>query len=90
MHYRDNVLAPYVIPFAQRHGPRFIFQDDNARAHRARVVSDYLQRRNIHTLPWPGISTDLSPIEHVWDILSKRVRRRTPQPRTLGELGAAL
>ena len=22
MYYRDNVLAPYVIPFAQRHGPR--------------------------------------------------------------------
>ena len=87
---RDNVLAPYVIPFAQRHGPRFIFQDDNARAHRARVVTDYLQRRNIRTLPWLAMSPDLSPIEHVWDILGKRVRRCTPQPRTLGELGAAL
>ena len=90
VYYRDNVLAPYVIPFA--HHPRFIFQDDNARAHRARVVTrtDYLQRRNILTLPWPAMSQDLSLIEHVWDILGKRVRRRTPQPRTLGELGAAL
>ena len=51
VYYRDNVLAPYVIPFAQRHSPRFIFQDDNTRAHRARVVTDYLQRRNIRTLP---------------------------------------
>ena len=33
---------------------------------------------------------DLSPIEHVWDILGKLVRRRSPQPRTLGQLGAAL
>ena len=74
VYYRDNVLAPYVIPFAQRHCPRFIFQDDNARAHRARVVSDYLQRQNIRTLPWPAMSPDLSPIEHVWDILGKHVR----------------
>ena len=36
------------------------------------------------------MSPDLWPIEHVWDILGKRVRRRTPQPRTLGELGATL
>lgn len=90
VYYRDNVLASYVVPFARRHGRGFIFQDDNARAHRARIVTDYLQRQNIRTLPWPAMSPDLSPIEHVWDILGKRVRRRTPQPRTLDELGAAL
>ena len=88
--YRDNVLAPYVIQFARRHGRGFSFQDDNARAHSARVVTNYLQRRNIRTLPWPSMSPALSPIEHVLDILGKCVRRRIPQPRTLGELGAAL
>ena len=90
VYYRDNVLATYIIPFARRHGRGFVFQDDNARAYRARVVTNYLQRRNIRTLPWPAMSPDLSPIEHVWDIFGKRVRRRIPQPRTLGELGAAL
>ena len=39
LYYRDNVLVPYVIAFARRHGRGFIFQDDNARAHRARVVT---------------------------------------------------
>ena len=90
VYYRHNVFAPYVIPFAQRHGQRFFFQDDNARAHWARVVTDYLQRRNIPSLLCPAMSPNLLPIEHVWDIHSKRVRRRTPQPSTLGELGAAL
>ena len=81
VYYRDNVLAPYLIPSAKRHGPRFIFKDDNARAHRARVVTDYLQRRNIRTLLWPAMSSDLSPIKYVWDIIGKRVPRHITQLR---------
>ena len=50
-YYRDNILAAHVVPFARRHGRRFNFQDDNARCHRARIVTDYLQQRHITTLP---------------------------------------
>ncbi|XP_071097916.1 serine-rich adhesin for platelets-like [Haliotis cracherodii] len=63
-YYRDNILAAHVVPFARRHGRRFIFQDDNASFHRARIVTDYLQQQHITTLPWPALSPDLSPIEH--------------------------
>ena len=66
-------LAPYVIPFARRHRCGFVFQDDNAKANRARVVTNYLQRRNIRTLSLPAMNPDLSPIDHVCDILGKRV-----------------
>ena len=83
MYYLDNVLAPYVIPFAQRQVPGFIFQDDNARScYRLPSAAEYSY--------FIVACDDLSPIEHVWGILGKRVRRHTPQPRTLGELGAAL
>ena len=40
VYYWDNVLAPYVIPFALRHDRKIIFQDDNARAHQAKCVTD--------------------------------------------------
>ena len=41
--YRDNVIEPTVVPYARRHWNAFIFQDDNARSDRVRVVQDHLQ-----------------------------------------------
>ena len=89
-YYRDNILTPFVVPFARRVGRRFIFQDDNARAHHARIVNNHLQQHNIYRLPWPAMSPDLSPIEHVWDMIGRRVRQRQRPPTTLVELGLAL
>ncbi|GFW35215.1 hypothetical protein TNCV_1695301 [Trichonephila clavipes] len=39
----------------------------NARPHTARVAQDFL--RHFQTLRWPAPSTDLSPVENVWDQL---------------------
>jgi hypothetical protein len=27
----------------------------------------YVTQQNVDLLPWPAVSPDLSPIEHVWD-----------------------
>lgn len=69
VYYCDNIITPLVLPFALRHGAGFIYEDDNARAHHACVVLDHLQRHQIQTLPWPAMSPDLSPIEHIGDML---------------------
>ena len=82
------MLRPFVLPFVQQH--LVVLQDDNARPHRARIVQQFLQENNVDHLDWPARSPDLSPIEHVWDILGQRVRQRVPRPRTLQALGAAL
>ena len=45
------------------------------RLHRASLVQKFLQQNNVDHLDWPAQSPDLSPIEHVWDILGQHVRQ---------------
>ncbi|GFX26982.1 transposable element Tcb1 transposase [Trichonephila clavipes] len=61
-----------------------IFQQDNARLHRASASQDCLP--TVTTLPWPARSPYLSPIEHIWDHLGRRVWHTT----SLNELNARL
>jgi transposase len=47
--------------------------DDNARPHRSRAVTAYLQSEAVTSVPWPAMILDLNPIEHIWDMLGRRM-----------------
>ena len=72
--YRDNVLAPRVVPHFDNHAlaDRPMFMDDNARPHGARIVQHFLQQEAVQTITWPAMSPDMNPIEHVWDFIGQK------------------
>ena len=86
--YRDEILRPLVVPCVTRNA--LTLQQDNARCHTARVCQTYLQQQNVNVLPWPAFSPDLSPIEHLWDVLDRRIRLRNPLPQNRVQLSQAL
>ena len=56
---------------------------DNARAHTTRVSMTFLDDECMTVMNSPAKSPDLNPIEHAWDMLSRRIRRRQHPPDTL-------
>ncbi len=86
--YRDEILRPIVVPFIHDH--RLMLQHDNARPHVARICTQFLEAEKIPVLAWPAYSPDMSPIEHVWDTLDRRIRQRIPVPANIQQLHTAI
>ncbi|KFM63875.1 Transposable element Tc1 transposase, partial [Stegodyphus mimosarum] len=78
----DNVLRPVGISYLQGL-PNAIFLQDIARPHSARICRHALQ--GMQMLPWPPYSPDLLPIEHVWDVIGRRLQT-LPLPLSEDEL----
>lgn len=71
--YADHIVRPVVIPLAHCEGP-----------HRADVAVDCL--KGVTTLPWTTTSQDMSPSEHLLDVLRRRVRNRPQRIKNLQQL----
>ena len=87
-----NILEEHLLPFigSLDASTIWIFQDDNARPHWTAAVDQYKENNDILSLPWSPQSPDLNLIEHLWDELERRVRKRENLPKNLDELFAVL
>ena len=89
LRYRDEILNAHMLPCLQQH-QHVTSQQDNVPPHTARITQAFLRANNINALPWPAMSPDLSPIEHIWDEFGRRVHSRDPEPLNVYQLEAAL
>ncbi len=86
--YRDEIMRPIVVSFIHDH--HLILQHDNARPHVPRICTQSLEAENIPVLAWPAYSPYMSPIEHVWDPLDRRIHQRVPVPANIQQLRSAI
>ncbi|GFU47575.1 DDE_3 domain-containing protein [Trichonephila clavipes] len=86
--YRDVILEQHVLLFRGAMGAEFLFilypSSPCKPCRRMPSIGGY------HPYDWPAYSPDLSPIEHVWDMLGRRIAARQPPPTCLPELRRAL
>lgn len=59
-----------------------VFMHDGAPCHKAKSITNFLEENIIKTLPWPGNSPDMNPIENLWAIVKKRLRKTNITTKT--------
>jgi transposase len=83
--YINEVLEPFLLPYLNGlHQP--IFQQDNARRHIARRTLQFLNKAGVNISLWPARAPDLNPIEHVWEMIGRRLTTLHRPPQTPAEL----
>lgn len=65
-----------------------MFQQDGAPCHTATSTMAWFAKKGITVMPWPSQSPDLNPIEHLWELMKKKLEKRPC--KNISELKAAL
>jgi hypothetical protein len=87
-----QLTVPRVVPHFDNHAlaDRPMFMDNNAWPHKARIVQHFLQQEAVQAIPWPAMSPDMNPIEHVLNFIDRKSNQRNPKCQNIDELRTAI
>jgi hypothetical protein len=81
----ENIMLPSVRAVFPENN--FVYQHDNCRVHTARIVTEWLEQRDVTVLPWPARSADINLIENVWGLMIKTINQNNDfRPRNVEDL----
>ena len=89
--FASEVLESLLLPAydeLRKARPRLMLMLDGAAAHISHNCSPFYEGWDVNRLDWPGNSPDLNPIEHIWELMKKRIKQKHRLIRSLERLKA--
>ena len=88
--HRSDIREPNVGSYAGTICDAFILMQDNARVSTSQMYTTFLDDKCISVMNWLAIFSDLNPIKHTWNILSRYIRQPPHYPENVQTLIEAM